>query len=553
MQKRGMSLTNSQDKRLAAFGLTPAHLETLGTLQGFAKNRLPALLTALHSTFDPWPEMQAALIKPGVHDVRLAHWQRVVTGAMGEGFTESAERLGSAFYSHDIPGYAVAICHHSVMNGILRELVPQHDAVHGTGIFGRARRQREVALADALRRMVWLDLELLLETYASAESDSRHALLQAMAETIERETGMVVTQVSDLTGQMARTARAMSDTAARTGRNAEDAATAAAQTQDTAQTVAAAAEELTASIGEITRQVTLSGHAAQQAVAVGEQARGSIEVLSQQAEQISRVASIIADIASKTNLLALNATIEAARAGEAGKGFAVVASEVKQLATQTARSTEDISRQITAIRDATSTAVNAVGQMVQRIGEIDSVVATVSDAVRQQGEATAEIARSIGQTAEAADAMSQRIDAVRDAVSESDRQAEAVQSTSATLEETVGTLRRAVVRTVRTSSETVNRRRHARHPVSLPAELVLDGAAPHSVRVLDLSASGARLDGAVQAAAGRKGRLRIEGLDLPLSVTHVEESGACGVSLAPAEADAPRLAALLDRASRKAA
>ena len=51
---------------------------------------------------------------------------------------------------------------------------------------------------------------------------------------------------------------------------------------------------------------------------------------------------MIREIAGKTNLLALNATIEAARAGEAGKGFAVVASEVKSLATQTARSTEDI-------------------------------------------------------------------------------------------------------------------------------------------------------------------------------------------------------------------
>ena len=68
--------------------------------------------------------------------------------------------------------------------------------------------------------------------------------------------------------------------------------------------------------------------------------------MSEGAARIGAVVRLIGDIASQTNLLALNATIEAARAGEAGKGFAVVASEVKTLASQTARATEDIGRQI---------------------------------------------------------------------------------------------------------------------------------------------------------------------------------------------------------------
>src|ERR1700758_3632130 len=83
------------------------------------------------------------------------------------------------------------------------------------------------------------------------------------------------------------------------------------------------------------------------------------------------VADMIGEIAAKTNLLALNATIEAARAGDAGKGFAVVASEVKSLATQTARSTEEIGRHIAEVRGATGESVTAVRHIEQTIGEIN--------------------------------------------------------------------------------------------------------------------------------------------------------------------------------------
>ena len=236
-----------------------------------------------------------------------------------------------------------------------------------------------------------------------ASQEAKLRALTQMADTIELEAGHDLEQVSKLTEGMAATARAMADTAARTGENAAQAAAAADETLATAQTVAGAAEHLSTSIRNITERVGASSSLAQSAVEIVEQTRGTIEALERQAGEIGQVVDIIADIAGRTNLLALNATIEAARAGEAGKGFAVVASEVKQLARQTARSTEDIGRQIAGVRDATASAVAAVDRVVATIGDIERISKSVAAAVDQQGVATIAIAQAVATAAQSAE------------------------------------------------------------------------------------------------------------------------------------------------------
>jgi methyl-accepting chemotaxis protein len=110
----------------------------------------------------------------------------------------------------------------------------------------------------------------------------------------------------------------------------------------------------------------------------------TMNTLGQAAELIGKVTETIDQISAQTKLLALNATIEAARAGAAGKGFAVVAGEIKELAQQTAQATEDIRERILAIQTSTRGAVDDMGKIASRIGEIRRTVNDATQAIEDQ-------------------------------------------------------------------------------------------------------------------------------------------------------------------------
>ncbi len=306
------------------------------------------------------------------------------------------------------------------MTSLMRELADGNTEVEIAGA-GRSDEIGEMASAVEVFRENMIETEKLRsdqeQAKQRAEEERRQAML-TLANNFEASVRGVVDGVDSASTEMESTAQSMTATVEDAASRTVTVSTASEQASANVQTVASASEEMAASIQEISVQVASSANIAQQAVSAAEQATNQIQGLVAASQKIGEVVNLINDIASQTNLLALNATIEAARAGEAGKGFAVVASEVKNLATQTAKATDEIAGQIGAIQSATGESVEVVEGIAKTISEISEIAGSIAAAVEQQGAATGEISRNAQDAASGTQEVNTNITEVNKAVSE---------------------------------------------------------------------------------------------------------------------------------------
>jgi methyl-accepting chemotaxis protein len=280
----------------------------------------------------------------------------------------------------------------------------------------------------------------------NAEQARRRQHVEAEIEAFRQAFNTALAHTDKMTDELADTAQTLSSIAHAAGRQSTEAASTAGETSLNVQTVASAANDLGDSVQKIQEQVHGASEIVQRASGMTGAANDAIEDLAVAAQHIDEVVGFIRTIAGQTNLLALNATIEAARAGEAGRGFAVVASEVKQLATQTAKATEEISSQIAEVQSATRQAVEKVGAIAAIMGDIDGFTASLSAAIAQQNASATDISRSIGQAAAGTALVARNIAGSAEATDETNRSADLVLATARGLSTQAVQLRSSVER-----------------------------------------------------------------------------------------------------------
>jgi methyl-accepting chemotaxis protein len=284
----------------------------------------------------------------------------------------------------------------SIMGGNLVDLAHNRTNIN---IFGLDRKDEFLDLAQSAEKfraniIKTQELQATQKALEEKAENERKQLMAELADSFEHRMQSVVSGVATAATELAKTAEGMSVLSTNSNSTIISANQSALSITLHVDSVATAAEELHSSVREISSQVYKSNDLIGDSVDKVQSADTYAKKLEESTEKVKEVIRLIADISSQINLLALNATIESARAGESGKGFAVVANEVKNLASQTNKSVDEIAKVIDEMGEVSSGIIDALENVKGSVNRISEASVSIASAVEEQTVATNEIAKS---------------------------------------------------------------------------------------------------------------------------------------------------------------
>ena len=391
--------------------LSDAERSTAEAVDGHV-NEYVDLMTQTEALFSAGKPAEANALRNG----RLAEVSGLVTTGLDEITQLKQETAASAHDEAQSTATTIVllICLVGVLGVLLGAVVARRIGRAMVKDLGQIRRVASAATVGDLSQRTGVTAADETGEAARALDASLQHIGQLITE-VRATADSVVDGVSGLresTASVADGSRRASQEATRTSESANG-------VSSNVQTVASGTEEMSASIREIAANAQDAAGVAASAVRVADQTNATVAKLGASSAEIGDVVKTITSIAEQTNLLALNATIEAARAGEAGKGFAVVANEVKDLAQETAKATEDISRRVEQIQVDTEAAVTAISQISGNIARINDTQSTIAAAVEEQTATTNEMGRSAADAASGSSTIASGVQTMASAAAQS--------------------------------------------------------------------------------------------------------------------------------------
>ncbi|MDR7125562.1 methyl-accepting chemotaxis protein [Pseudotabrizicola sp. 4114] len=277
---------------------------------------------------------------------------------------------------------------------VTRQQMEQRDADEKRREMETAQTKVVDALRAALSQLSNGDLTATLKDQFETRYEGLRSDFNEATDRLRAAMSDVVSSSAAIRGEVGDISNAADNLSRRTEQQAatlEETSAALDQMTNSVKSTAEVANHANTKVEVAKQNAETSGRVVREAVS----AMGEIE---QSSSKISRITSVIDEIAFQTNLLALNAGVEAARAGEAGRGFAVVASEVRDLAQRSSEAAREIAGLITASSDQVKRGVSLVAEagrsltgIQSAVGEIHGLVSEIAGSAREQSNGIAEL------------------------------------------------------------------------------------------------------------------------------------------------------------------